>query len=324
VDFNPPPEMLKRQLASDVIGRLLAVQRLSGKTDAASVKQLGGVLNGDAFHAVRSEAAKALRKIGTPEARSTLALSLAQPDARVRREVVSALTAFFPHAEAHEALEKQAAAEKNPEILAAIVRAWGARPGDAKISTALRRQLQTRTYWNPVAIAAIQALRAQDDAEAVSFIMPRLRETPLDFRTRDFAAALDDLAFLAREQEDKDEVRAFIAQYLASPRDTLRAGAAKALGTLADPRSIALLQPLLEVQRPFIDPVRQAAEKSVQSLQAALAGPQELRNVWDKMQQLQRKTEALEKELERLKKKPVSEEIKPATPSPAAPAKPNG
>lgn len=320
VDFNPPPEMLKRQLASDVIGRLLAVQRLSGKTDAATTKQLGEVLNGDAFHAVRSEAAKALRKIATPEARSVLARSLAQPDARARREVVSALTAFFPHAEAHEALEKQAAVEKNPEILASIVRAWGARPGDARIATALRKQLQTRTYWNPVAIAAIQAMRAQDDADAVAFIMPRLRETPLDFRTRDFASALDDLAFLAREQEDKDEVRGFIAQYLTSPRDALRAGAARALGTLADPRAIALLQPLLEVQRPFIDPVRQAAEKSVQSLQTTLAGPQELKNVWEKMQQLQRKTEELQKELERLKKKPATETVRPAAPVEPAPA----
>ncbi len=106
IDFQPPPEMLKRQLKSDVIGRLLAVQLLAKKKDAATVTQLAEVLNGDAFHAVRSEAAGALKTIATPEARAALARSLKQEDARVRLSVVEALAAF-PHPEAQEALWTQ-------------------------------------------------------------------------------------------------------------------------------------------------------------------------------------------------------------------------
>ncbi|HSI63158.1 MAG TPA: M1 family aminopeptidase, partial [Candidatus Saccharimonadia bacterium] len=78
--FTPPPDMLKRQLQSDVIGRMLAVQVLGGKKNAESATQLADVLNKDAFHGVRSEAAKALKKMNTPEARAHLARSLAQPD----------------------------------------------------------------------------------------------------------------------------------------------------------------------------------------------------------------------------------------------------
>jgi aminopeptidase N len=310
-EFTPPPDMLKRQLHGDLIGRMLAARILGNRKDADSVKQLDALLNGDAFHAVRSEAAKSLKKMASPEARAVLARSLKQADARARLDVVEALAAF-PHPEAQQALEQQAATEKNPEILAAIIKTWGARPGDAQISTALRKQLQTRAYWNPVAISAIKAMRAQDDATAVSFIMPRLRETPLDFRTREFAGALDDLAFLARGQRDKGEVRGFIAGYLNSPREELRAGAAKALGTLRDPAAIAMLQPLIEVRKPFADPVRSEAEKAVQNLQSLLDGPQDLKKVWDEMQRLQRKTEELEKEIGRLRKTPVKEEVKPA------------
>src|SRR3954462_41202 len=44
MDFSPPPDMLMRQLTSDVIGRMLAVQSLERKKDADSVKLLAGVL----------------------------------------------------------------------------------------------------------------------------------------------------------------------------------------------------------------------------------------------------------------------------------------
>lgn len=315
-DFSPPPEMLKRQLQSDVIGRMLAVQNLGGKKDAETVKQLAVVLNGDAFHSVRSEAAQAMKRIATPEARVALIGGLKQDDARVRKEVVDALAAF-QEPDAWSALAKQADTEKNPEIRAAIVRTWGTRPGDADMSARLRKELASKTYNNVVALAAIDALRAQDDASAVPAVLERLSAAPLDFRTRDFGSALDSLAFLAREQKDREAARMFIAGFLSSPREELRKAAAKSLGTLRDPKSIALLRPLTEVERPFNDPVREAAEKSIQNLEALLAGPQELKNVWDQMQSLKRKTEDLQKELETVKKKtaPQGGEFKATKPS---------
>ncbi len=73
LDFQPPPDMLKRQLKSDMIGRMLAVQLLAKKKDADSVKLLTEVLNNDTFYGVRGEAAKALKVIAMPEARRALA-----------------------------------------------------------------------------------------------------------------------------------------------------------------------------------------------------------------------------------------------------------
>ncbi len=302
MDFSPPPEMLKRQLGGDVIGRMLAVQKLGEKKDGESVKQLAAVLGGDASHGVRGEAARALKKIGTPEARGALVAGVRQEDARVRRAVVESLAAFHEK-EAWDALTEMAGAEKNPEVRAAIVRTWGARPGDAAIADLLRKELASQTYNNVVASAAIQALRAQDDAAAAPAVLARLGAAPLDFRTRDLAASLDALAFLTREQKDRDAAREFIATHLSSPKEELRAAAARALGTLRDPKAIALLQPLVVEMRPFADPVRTAAEKSLADLSSLLAGPQDLKSVWDKMQTLQRKTDDLEKELETLRKK---------------------
>lgn len=313
VDFNPPPDMLKRQLTSDVIGRMLAAQSLGSKKDAATVTLLAGLLQSDAFHGVRSEAAKSLKKIATPEARTALAQSLAQPDARVREEVVNALAAF-PNAEAQQALWKQAQIEKNPEILAEIIKTWAARPGNAEVNQALRQHLASRTYGNVTTAAAIATLRAQDDGSAVPMILQRLREAPLEFRSFDYAGALDTVAFLSRDEKhaQRNAVLALLTQQLGSPKEPVRIGAAKALGTLRDPRGLALLEPLVQVRKPFLDPVRDEAEKSITILQAQLAGPLEMKNLWDRVQELQRKTEELQREMDKAKKKAEPEKPVPA------------
>jgi aminopeptidase N len=326
VDFTPPADMLKRQLTGDLIGRMLAAQLLEKKKDAASVKQLAGLLQDDPFHGVRSEAAKSLKKIATPEARAALAQSLAQPDARVRADVVEALAAF-PHDEVHEALWKQAQVEKNPRILAAIIKTWSARPGNPQVSDALRKQLATTSYRNTPAAAAIATLRAQDDNSAVPAILKRLSEAPLEFETYDFADALNDVAFLARDEKhpQRNEVFAFLTTQLNSPKEPVRVASAKALGTLRDPRGLALLEPLTQVRKPFADPVRDAAEKSVTALQAQLAGPVEMKNLWDRLQELQKKTEEMQKEMDKVKAKatPVTP-VKPLAPAGAEPVKAAG
>ncbi len=137
-------------------------------------------------------------------------------------------------------------------------------------------------------------------------ILKRLLDSPLDFRTRDYATALDALAFLARRkscQEAGAEVRDFLTRQLTSPREEFRTAAAKALGTLRDPRALAVLQPMITGGGPFADPVREAAAKSVQTLEGELGGSAELKNLWDQVQQLQKKTETLQKQLDDSNKK---------------------
>jgi aminopeptidase N len=318
IEFQPPPEMLKRQLDSDVIGRMLAAQLLGNKKDAASADLLKRLMNGDPFYGVRSEAAKALKKMATPEARAALAQSLAQPDARVRRDVVEALAAY-PHPEAWTALWRQSQIEKNPAILAAIIQTWGARPGDDEVSGALKKFLATDSYHQTIAAAAIDAFRAQDDGTALPAILKRAAVLLADLDARDKAGLLDSLAFLARDERNpnREEVFTFLAGRLNEPDERVRAAAVRALGTLRNPKALPLLQPLVAVSKPYKDPVRAAAEKSIQTLEAAQGGPRELKDLWTKMQELQKKSEDLEKQLERLGKKAA-----PEKPAPAEAAKP--
>lgn len=257
--------------------------------------------------------------MNTNDARAALAQSLSQPDARVRREVVEALAAFH-HPEAWQALWQQSQVEKNPGVLAAIIHTWGARAGEKVVSEALRKFLATKSYHNGTAAAAIGALRAQDDGAAVPVILREFGGIASELDAREKAAAFDALAFLARDARhpSRDEVLALLAQQLGNDDEKLRAAAAKSLGTLRNPKALALLQPLVAVTKPYNDPVRAEAEKSIQALEAEQAKPQEFKDVWTKMQELQKKTEELEKQIEKLGKKAGPEKPAAEAPKPAA------
>ena len=302
VSFTPPGPMLDKQLQSDVIGRLLAVRTLTDK----NIDKLAKILREDPFHAVRSEAAKALAKIAEPEARAALiAGSSKQPQAQTRKVVVQALAALNT-AESRETLWQMAQTEKNPEILATIIGTWGARPGEPQIAQALRTHLRGSSFNGMLQLAAIKSLRAQDEESAVTDVLARL-QAPHDLRGRDAGAAFDALAFLARRptNANRDAVRDFLAAKLSDPRREWRVAAAKSLGTLRDPKALGLLDLLLTISGgDRIDPVYEAAAKSAQDIRAGLEGPAELKNLWDRVQQMQKKAEQQEKEIEALKKKP--------------------
>ncbi|MFN0077628.1 MAG: M1 family aminopeptidase [Prosthecobacter sp.] len=302
VNFTPAGPMLDKQLQSDVIGRLLAVRTLNDK----SIDKLAKILREDTFHAVRSEAAKALAKIAEPAARAALiAGSSNQPQAQTRKAVVQALAALNT-AESREMLWQMAQSEKNPEILAAIIETWGARPGEPQIAATLRTHLRGSSFNSVIELAAIKSLRAQDDESAIADVLARL-QAPHELRGRDAGAAFDALAFLARRptNTNRDAVRDFLAAKLSDPRHDWRVAAVKALGTLRDPKALGLLDLLLAISSgDRIDPAREAAAKSAQDIRAGLEGPAELKNLWDRVQQLQKKAEEQQKEIEAMKKKP--------------------
>lgn len=300
ISFNPPGPLLDRMLQSDVIGRLMAI----GMLGESHIDKLGKILREDAFYAVRAEAARSLAKISEPEARTALiAGSSGQTDARARRAIVQALAALNTQ-ESQATLWQMAQNEKNPDILASIVESWGARPGDKDVAEALRQHLKGSSFNHSLEMAAVRALRAQDDESAVTDVLNRLQGMN-DLSGRSAGTAFDALAFLARRPTNpqREAVREFLTTKLNDPRTSWRIGSAKALGTLRDPRALAVLEPLIRGGDDPIDPVREAATKSVQDIRASLESPADLKKLWDRVQQLQKQSEEQQKEIEALQKK---------------------
>jgi len=315
VSFPVPAAMLGPQLTNqtDVIGRLLAVDQLGNRKDKDTVAKLKRSLGEDPFYGVRIEASRALRSIHTDEALDALLASTKQPDARVRRQVVSDIGNFYrdtAHASARSVLET----EKNPAILAVAVENLA---GYAKPETqaTLLRFLESESFRNELAVAAIDAMRLQDDPAYIAPLLASLLKREAAYTSRGFAQALGALGYLARNEEKKDDVRDFIIGHVNSKKRAVQLASINALGTLGDPKAIAVLQTFTNAARESRE--RTAAARAVADLRAARRPVDDFKNLRQEVLDLQKSDRDLRKELDDLKKR--IETWKKAPPAPATP-----
>ncbi|MBN1359170.1 MAG: HEAT repeat domain-containing protein [Sedimentisphaerales bacterium] len=315
VTFDKPREMLYAQLAdtSDVVGRLLAVDALREKKDKKTVAHLKDTLNRDPFYGVRREASSALQEIHTDEAFAALADSLAQDDARVRVQVVRDIGRFY-RPEVPALMEQVLASEKNPEIVAAAIDSLGRYHGP-QTQEYVRTYLQSTSYRNELASAAIGAIRALDDASFVDELMVALRAGKDRFPSRSFATGLETLAYIARDEEDRTTVREFLASYVNDPKRAIQSGAIGALGTLGDPKAIPIVETF--ASREARDPLQRTAQRALTELrQRQDVVPEEIVALRETVAELKKETDKLKQDLEDLKKQ--TDAKAQAEPAPAA------
>jgi len=273
------------------------------------VTKLKETVNNDTFYGVRLEAARALRSIHSDEALEALLASTGQSDARARFEVVAAIRGFYSDS-AYEAARKTLAQEKNPAILARAIGALGAYP-KPEVRDSLLQYLNSTSYRNELADAAIGAIREQDDPIYISPLRDCLQLREPEFRTSGFGRGLGTLAHLARNQDKKDEIRDFITSFVSHKKKRVRLAALAALGTLEDPRAIPVLEKFTSAAKE--SPERQAADKALETLRAAKKPADDLRDLRNEVLELQKKDREMHKELEDLKKKLEATAVKTNT-----------
>jgi aminopeptidase N len=302
VTFDQPTDMLYAQLAdqNDVVGRLLAVDALKEKKDKKTVANLKTCLNGDSFWGVRRAASRALRDIHTDEAFDALSASLPQKDARVRLQVVEDIGGFY-RPESLQILRQTLERERNPEILAAAIADLG-RYHTTEGNALITQYLKSESYRNALASAAVRAIRMLDEPQFIKPLCEALKTQPRDWFRGRFGQALDTLAYIARDEDDKTDVREFILGYVNHPDRSVRAGAISALGTLGDPKAMAVLQTFSRDQPR--DSVERAAKNALAELQEQKKlVPQEVIELRKVVDDLKKDTKKLTDELEDVKKR---------------------
>jgi len=319
--FNVPNAMLFAQLAdpSDMMGRVLAIDQLANKQDKESVAKLKQTLNHDSFYGVRIEAARALRSIHTDEALAALLDSGQQTDARVRRAVVWEVGGFFRDTAA-EFTRKVLDTEKNPDIEAAAIRNLGMY-GQPEVHDALLKFLNSESFHEELASAAIGAIRAQDDPAFIAPLLETLSKRETDFPSRSYAQGLGALAYLARNEEKKDAVREFLTGHLNDKKKPVQRAAIAGLGTLGDPKAIAVLTTFTMASKE--SPEHTAADAAVTTLRADRKPVDDFKNLRTEVMDLEKANRNLRKELDELKKKVDAQTATaPATPDKKKKAKP--
>jgi aminopeptidase N len=325
IRFEPPTAMLDAQLedSRDVIGRLLAVDALSKRRDKESVVKLKKVLNADKFYGVRIEAARALRTIHSDDALDALLAATSQADARVRRQVIAEIGGFF-NPKAYAAATESLGREKNPDVQSEAIEPLGAYP-NPEVGEALLRFLNTPSYRNTLAASAIRAMRSANDPAYIEPLRLNLKEKEATHTSRGFASALDTLAALSRDRDDRlDGTRDFLLGYVNHPRRAIRLGAINALGTLEDPRAVSVLAKFNSAAQGSPEQVAAAnALRRINSARRAGEGVGDLRSTVLDLQkensELRKDFKTLEKKLDALTPPPdAKKKAAPAVKSPKA------
>ena len=320
--FEPSTAMLDAQLedSKDVVGRLLAVETLSKRRDKESIAKLKNTLNSDKFYGVRVEAARALRSIHNDDALEALLASTNQPDARVRQQVIGAIGGFF-HTKGYAAATDSLKNEKNPDIQVEAIEALGTYP-NPEVRETLLRFLNTPSYRNGLAVSAIRAMRAANDPVYIEPLRQNLQTNEPAYSSRNFASALDALAALSHDRDDRlDGTREFLLGYVNHPRRSIRVGAIGALGTLEDPRAVSALTKFNQASRGSPEQVAAAnALRRINSAQGAADGVGDLRTT---VLDLQKENNELRKDFKALEKKfdALAPSAEPAKKKPASTVK---
>jgi aminopeptidase N len=272
-----PTSMLYAQLADkeDVVGRLAAIEQLEEKRDKETVAKLKGVLNDDPLYRVRIEAARALRTIHTDEALAALVASTQQPDARVREQVATSIGGFYSE-KAYGASRQTVEQEKNPDILGPALQAMA---GYAKpaVRETLVKELDSESYRNQVAESSIRAIRLQDDPTFIPPLMDTLSRRGKEFTSTGFGQGLSALGYLGRNEQKKVEICDFIVGWVNDKRRPVQLGSIRALGTLGEPRAIAVLDKFASGTRS--SPERAAAEVALVELRAGRKPADDFKNL---------------------------------------------
>jgi aminopeptidase N len=306
IHFDVSREMIQVQLANtnDVMGRLLAVEKLATEQDHEAVTLLGKALRQDPFHGVRIEAAAALRTIHTDEALDALLASTRQTDARVRQAVVAHLGEFYRES-IPSVLIQILANEKNPEVVASALRGLAPYP-NAEVREILLKHLETDSFRDRLSGAAIHAMKAQDDPSYIGPLLHRLQGVGRGWTSHTLAQGIDAVAYLARNETQRDAVREFLVRHVNDKRERVKLAALTALGTLGDSKALAVLETFAKAAKE--SPERTRAEKAITALRSARKPVDDFKELREEVVTLQKESRDLRKELDDLKNQVRSRE----------------
>jgi aminopeptidase N len=301
VDFKLPKPMLYAQLANkeDVIGRLLAVEQLADSRDKETAEKLKAVLNDDPFWGARNEASRALRIMHSDAALDALLASTQQLDARVRRTVVADIGEFY-NEKALASAQATANTERNPDIIAAALKGIGPYP-NPEVEKTLLYFLNTNSFRNELSDSAIAAIRSADDPVFLRAVIQRVNSNGKNFTSRGLAQALETVAFLMQDRENKEGPRKFLLSYIYDPRERVRLGAIAALGILGDSGALPVLQRFAEATTE--SPERTAAEKAILALRENRKQSDDLKTLREEVLDLKKQSRETQTKLEQVSKK---------------------
>ena len=161
------------------------------------------------------------------------------------------------------------------------------------------KQLNSNSFRNQLASAAIDAIRQQNDPSYAKPLLKVLRKHEDRFTSRGFGSGLTTLAEVSKSQNKKDPVREFLLGKVNHPKTTVRTSAIRALGTLGDPKAMAAIEALVgSAESGIAQAARDASGKIRDEKPTA---PKEVIELRKEVAEMKKANEKVEKELKELR-----------------------
>jgi HEAT repeat protein len=151
----------------------------------------------------------------------------------------------------------------------------------------------------------------QDDPDYIKPLLEMLGKREAEFTGRSFGQGLGTLAYLARNEEKKDQVRDFLESHINSKKRSVQMASINGLGTLGDVRAIPVLQTFANSSKENRE--RSAAERAVTDLRSGRKPVDDFKNLRQEVLDLQKANRELRKDLDEIKKSLDSKSTPPAT-----------
>jgi aminopeptidase N len=255
VYFDRSDEELAYQLLNDldVMGRISAANELNTSHSEIAAKALGEAAHRDRFWGVRFESVRALRGFNSETARAGLIRGLEDSDARVRQAAVEEL-AEYKDEKLAELYIKLINTDKSYSVVAEAATAL-VKSGSSQAFDLLIGLVKQDSWQDAIRINSINGLATLKDSRALDLVLtyskpghnPSVR-----------AAALQAIGTLGK---GSDQAFNTLTAALAEPSSQINYWAIIGLGSLSDPRAIAVLEQF--TKRSEITELNRSFSKSV-------------------------------------------------------------
>lgn len=283
-----PLPMLEAQLAKaeDARSRWLAARALAKRSGPRVVRALAAALTGDAFWAVRAEAAKALGEQRVDAALESVLLGAQDADARVRRAVAGALGKYRQARAADRLLAWMDAGDPSYLVEAEIRKALGATRDPRALERLSRSLVDDRGSWGDVVRAgAAEGLGLLCAPEAVEPLLAVLEEVTTSPSVRRAAVgALSGAREMVSEPPTLRRIREAAEAQLVSFDPNVRIAVARLFVNLADRAGLPVLERL--ARNDLDGRVRRAAREARRDLAERLEKPPELGALREEIEKL--------------------------------------
>jgi aminopeptidase N len=284
----------------DFMTRVRAARALASKgSEAHAIEALRRTITGDAYWGLRREAALALGAMDNADARAALIAGTSEDDARVRLACAEALGSFYRDETAAQQLEslvtKDRAYGVRAAAIASLVKIRGERA--SRVCTdALKQESDQAIVRN----AAVNGLAELGDPAALNRIKPYCTPGNERYSRHPAIAAYAKLAKNLEKDSDKRRAAEFLYPSLDDWHLRTREATIDALATIGEPSSAEALRRVAANDR--LAAVRERAMKAADKVALDPAKSTARQNAAE-IEDMKRRLEMLERELEAAKKK---------------------